>query len=163
MPDDPLANALKRISKLETRNRLRGGFDYPQIAGYWVFNSNSATAGGAFAQSTQTASGGFAMYFAYLPMQNPKLGIRFRYMNASTSTTHWQLDEVVSGITMASGSAAGTSPTTVELHLDISRFFTYGQVAQYNLTSWTSNAANAAQIQAEYIGGSWLPDTAVAV
>lgn len=154
MDNKLIRNMMDRIKKLETYNQLRGGFDYPILQNYWILDE-TPTGNDGWIQTTSSSL--VTVYYANVPMQNPKMAVKFRYNNTSSGTTSWALVDETRNVTITSGSGAGTSVKDIEYHWDTSAYFTPGSLHVYSLK--LSASANTAQGQAVYIGGSWTPNS----
>lgn len=158
MDNVAMTRLYSRVDKLETSNRLRGGHDYPQVLGYWALDASAFDGLGGM---TTTVTGvGQVLYHCVMPMQNPKLAVRF-YLKTTAGTAAYNVTETQTGAIIVAGSTTATAYTIVEKHIDISAIFVYGQFAQYQLTV-NAAAGQTSSCRAEYIGGSWTPDAAVA-
>jgi hypothetical protein len=160
MADDGIRRILSRLDVLETSNRLKGGHDYPAIPSVWVPNVSQldASTGGWVTSSTSAVT----IFSSYVTMQNPKMAFRFTFRNSVNGVlAAWNIQETTSGVTIATGNSSVNTFTVVELHIDTSQFFDYGNFSNYILQGLTGGGGTFA-CRADYIGGSWLPDTAVA-
>jgi len=153
-----MSRLYSRVDKLETSNRLRGGHDYPQVLGYWALDAS--TFDGAGGMTTTVTGVGQVLYHCVMPMQNPKIAVRF-YLKTTAGTAAYNIAETTTGAVIATGNTTSTTYTIIERHIDLSAIFVYGQFAQYQLTV-SASAAQVSSCRAEYIGGSWTPDLAVA-
>lgn len=155
-----LKRLLQRVSKLETGNRLIGGHDWPPVIGSLIATTNSIDSSGG-AQTTTTAMA--TLWTCTIPQSNPRMAFGF-YVRQGTSgqTTNWSIMHGPSGTQIAAGSTTSTTYLAVTLHIDLSALpFDYGAQAIWTLRASTT-AGGTAAIRADYIGGSWTPDAAVA-